>query len=169
MYYHRGHSWAYPNPHGVVAVGIDDLAQRVIGTPSSVQLPAIGRNVRQGTPGWTFVVGAQSVDILCPLDGVVIEHHRAVLNSPVLINRDPYDRGWLMKIEATQLNANLNNLLHGKTAHRWLETTEKILRQRIPHNLHAVLEDGGMPMTGVGRYLPDKVWHQLVKELFLTE
>jgi glycine cleavage system H lipoate-binding protein len=169
IYYHPGHSWALPGTEGVVTIGVDDFAQKLIGEPNSIDLPEIGSQLEQGAPAWSFKVDDELVELLSPVDGEVIALNPRVLDSPDLINRDPYGEGWLMKVKTEKMKPNLNSLLHEKLAGAWMNITESALRQRMAGDLGAVLQDGGIPVTGIARSLSEDKWGDLVKDFLLTK
>ena len=168
LYYHPGHSWALPDEEGIVTIGVDDFAQKMIGQPDSVSLPAVGATVAQGVPAFQFNVQNESVEMLSPIDGDVLAVNQAVLDSPELVNRDPYGDGWLMKVKSSRLKPNLTNLLQKKLATAWIRITENTLRQQMVGDLGTVMQDGGVPVSGIARSLSDDQWDETVKEYFLT-
>jgi len=168
LYYHPGHSWALPGEEGIVTVGVDDFAQKMIGQPDSVGLPAVGATVAQGVPALNFNVENESVELLSPVDGNVVAVNQAVIDSPHLVNSDPYGDGWLMKVRSSRLKPNLKNLLHKKLAVAWIQITENTLRQQMVGDLGMVMQDGGVPVSGIARNLSGAQWDETVKEFFLT-
>lgn len=167
-YYHPGHSWAQLSEDGTVTVGIDDFAQKLIGKPDSIRLPKVGARVEQGAQASRFEVDSKAIDLLSPVDGEVVDRNPAVLDSPDLINRDPYGEGWLMRIKPSRIKSNLKNLLHAKLAAAWMETTESELRQMMSGELGVVLQDGGIPITGIARNLSGDDWDELAKDFLLS-
>ena len=72
------------------------------------------------------------------------------MRSPGLINEDPYGKGWLFKVRVPKLSCNLRNLLSGRLAQVWMEITVRALKRRMEGELGPVLQDGGVPVTGIG-------------------
>jgi glycine cleavage system H lipoate-binding protein len=167
-YYHPGHSWALPSEGKVVTVGVDDFAQKLVGAPSAVTLPAPGTPVRQGEVAFTLRVNSRPIDVLSPIDGEVVERNDDVVVAPSLINRDPYGRGWLVRVKPARLRANLRSLLQGDLAQAWLDTARGALQQRIYGDLGVVMQDGGFPATGMAPRIAGDHWEDLVKDFLLT-
>lgn len=167
--YHPGHTWAHVNADGTVTVGLDEFSQRLLGTPSGVRLPARGAKLRQGEPGWTLEVRGHRFPIVSPVNGVVQERNEAVLADPALLNRAPYDDGWLMKVRADRGSTNVSHLLSGQVAAAWLEQSEAALRQRIAPEIGLVMQDGGLPVNGIALSASPETWHQLAREFLLCE
>lgn len=168
-YYHPGHAWALPDDAGVITVGIDDFAQKLIGRPSAIELPDVGTHVEQGTPGVGLQVDSESFYVLSPIDGEVVASNAAIRRAPDLVNSDPYGDGWLVKVKPTRLKANLTGLLRGRLATAWMATTEDALRRRMSPDLGLVLQDGGVPVNGIARSLSNDAWGDIARNFLLTE
>jgi glycine cleavage system H protein len=81
------------------AMGISDHAQCSLGDVVYVELPEVGREITQGAAiGVIESVKAVS-DIFAPMSGVVTAVNTRVIEQPELINKDPYNDGWLIKLE----------------------------------------------------------------------
>ena len=167
-YYHQGHSWLSREQEGRVRVGIDDFAQKLLGPPQKVELPQIGSQVKQGETGMQIKIDGKYVDFLSPVDGKVLAVNRAVIQSPHLINKDPYNSGWLFEVKADKLASNLKNLLQGNVAKVWIQETVNRLSSTITGNRGVVLQDGGTIRSGFVKELAPDTWEQLVKDFFLT-
>lgn len=168
LYYHQGHSWVRPENDDVVRVGIDDFAQKLLGRPGSVCLPPVGSRVVQGEKGWKLQVDTEPIDVLSPVHGEVVAVNEDVLHSPELINQDPYEKGWLLKVRVSKLETNLKNLLSGRLARAWMEETVNTLRERYAGDLGIVLQDGGVPVVGIARNLSADKWPEIAMEFLLT-
>jgi glycine cleavage system H lipoate-binding protein len=168
LYYHTGHSWAVPERDGVVTVGIDDFAQKLVGKPSAVRLPSVGDRVEQGGRGPRFWVGRKSVDLLSPVDGEVVATNQAVLEHPELVNEDPYGEGWLVKVAPSRPRADLATLMTDGVAAAWMTTVENNLRRRMSGELGMVLQDGGVPIGGIARSMAGDEWDGLAGEFLLN-
>jgi glycine cleavage system H lipoate-binding protein len=167
-YYHQGHSWLKKEKDDTVLIGIDDFAQKMLGTPAGLNLPAVGSRIQQGGKGLVMNVDGKAVDFLSPVDGEVIAVNHLALKTPGVINQDPYNSGWLMKVRSDNLKANLKNLLSGDMAKAWIRETVNKLSMRISGNYGVVLQDGGTITNGFVRELAPENWDEVVKEYFLT-
>lgn len=82
----------------LVQVGITDYAQGELGDIVFVNLPKVGDSFDEhGVFGVVEAVKAVS-DLFCPLGGEVAEVNGALEADPGLINRDPYDGGWMIRL-----------------------------------------------------------------------
>ena len=168
LYYHPGHSWVQPDEEGMMTVGIDDFAQKLVGKPTAIDLPEIGARVEQGAQGLQLQVDSTLIGVLSPVDGEVVATNPAVLETPDLVNQDPYGAGWLMKVKPTRMKSNMKSLLHDRLATAWMNTTEDTLRRMVSTDLGVVLQDGGVPITGIARSLSSDDWDELTRDFLLT-
>ena len=72
--YHRGHAWLKPLDDGTVAVGLDDLASRLVGKPDALELPTLGSRVDENGPALRLRAGGARVRVASPVTGEVVEH-----------------------------------------------------------------------------------------------
>ena len=98
--YTKEHEWLAVDGN-VAVIGITDWAQGELGDIVFVELPEIGGEIEQnGTFGTIEAVKAVS-DLYLPVSGKVVEVNSALDDDPMVINRDPYGEGWMIKIDLT--------------------------------------------------------------------
>jgi glycine cleavage system H lipoate-binding protein len=168
LHYHPGHTWARPLDRDSVVIGLDDFARRLIGAPSSVRVPGRGDWLHQGGQAFTLKLDGKVAKLVSPVEGEVVEVNREVLERPALATDDPYGRGWILRIKAHNLAANLRNLLSGRLARKWMEDSREALELRLMALSGSVLQDGGEPASDLARHLPQGDWDRLTGEFFLT-
>ena len=97
--YAKEHTWALDNKEGLATVGITDYAQEQLTDIVYVELPEIGKKVKQ----WETLAVLESVksvsDVYTPLSGEVIEVNRTLDDQPDLINQDPFGKGWIVRLK----------------------------------------------------------------------
>ena len=172
--FHQGHTWmkadlTRPNRQRMVKVGLDDFAQKLIGKVDAVVLPAVGSRLRQGDKGWSLMVDSKAIPMLSPVDGEVVAVNEAVLRSPGILSRDPYGEGWLLEVKSDRIAADSRNLLSGKVARAWMETSLENLHPTRHESLGPVMQDGGLPLEGIARILGGDQWADLAKTHLLTD
>jgi glycine cleavage system H lipoate-binding protein len=168
FHFHRGHTWVQPEKDGVMRVGMDDFAQRLLGAPDALLLPAVGTRLSGGDPGWRTQVDGHTVDVLSPLEGVVTEVNPEVQSAPEKICEDPYGSGWLLKVRTEKPRRVLKNLMPYELARDWMAETTQLVSRMAGPELGAVLQDGGRPVSGFVRPLGGERWADLAAELLLT-
>jgi len=168
FFYHQGHSWIAVENNNVVRVGVDDFAQKLIGKPTKVHLPKIGSQIFQGNVGWQLQIDSKSIDILSPVNGEVVGVNEEILKSPEIINEDPYQNGWLLKVKVPKLESNKKNLLSGNMAKVWMEQTVNTLSEKLTGNIGVFLQDGGVPITGFIKEISPEDWDDFTSEFLFT-
>jgi glycine cleavage system H protein len=166
VHLHPGHTWARLEPDGLVAVGADDFAHKLVG-PARVKLPELGDHVLQGEPAVEIGEAERTVPMLSPIDGTVVAVNGAVKAKQDGLD-DPYGAGWLYKVKAPRLAANLRQLLHDGTARLFMQDAEAQLAMKLSPELGQVLQDGGVPIHGIARALSGDRWDDLARQFFLT-
>jgi glycine cleavage system H protein len=107
--YTKDHEWI--RVEGEIGwVGITDYAQSELGDVVYVELPSVGTKVTQGKSFGTIEAVKAVSDLYAPVGGEVLESNGEVQSAPDLVNKDPYGRGWMVKIRIANA-AELGNLL----------------------------------------------------------
>lgn len=91
----------------VATVGITAYAAEKLGDVVFVELPEAGSDVTAGRVVGEIESTKSVGELFAPVDGVVAEANAAVVDSPELVNSDPFGEGWLVKVTFTELPANL--------------------------------------------------------------
>ncbi|MEO0123428.1 MAG: glycine cleavage system protein GcvH [candidate division WOR-3 bacterium] len=107
--YTREHEWA--KIEGNVAItGITDYAQSELSDIVMVEPPKVGTQIKAGEAIGTIEAVKAVSDLFAPVSGEVIEVNEKVIKEPAIINRDPYNEGWIYKIKINN-PAELDSLL----------------------------------------------------------
>lgn len=107
--YQKTHEWARIEGADVV-VGITDHAQDSLSDLVYVELPAVGAKLSKGDVFGVVESVKAASDVYAPCNGTVSAVNSALDKNPETINKDPYTKGWLMKIKPDNL-ADLDDLL----------------------------------------------------------
>jgi glycine cleavage system H protein len=85
-------------------VGITDYAQEQLGDIVFVDIPSVGDTLAQGEVFGTIEVVKTISDLFLPVSGEIIEMNETLEDNPELVNSDPYDKGWIIKIKPSDLS-----------------------------------------------------------------
>lgn len=96
--YAQSHEWAYLDQDGLVVVGITDFAQSALGDVMSVNMPEEGDDVSAGDDMAMIESVKTASDVHAPVSGEIVAINDALEDNPELINDEPYDGGWILKI-----------------------------------------------------------------------
>ncbi len=82
-------------------IGISDYAQDQMNDITFVELPQVGEQFNKGERFANFESVKAESDVYMPVSGTITEINSALTSNSELMNSDPYDRGWLIKIKVT--------------------------------------------------------------------
>ena len=98
LYFTKDHEWIRVDGD-VATVGISDHAQEILGAISALELPDLGDELEQDDSFGTVEARKTVAELYAPVSGLVVEVNAEVIESPEIVNDDPYDGGWLLVIE----------------------------------------------------------------------
>ena len=79
-------------------VGVTDFAQHELGDIVFVEVETVGEVLDKGETLGTIEAVKTVSDMYMPISGEVLEFNDALVENPELINKDPYGKGWVIKI-----------------------------------------------------------------------
>ena len=102
--YTKDHEWAKTEGKRV-RIGITDHAQTELTDVVYVELPPVGKVVKQGEPIGTVESVKAVSEIFAPITGKVVEANQTLVDQPELANKDPYGSGWMAVLEVADPKA----------------------------------------------------------------
>lgn len=114
--YTQEHEWVQVED-GVGTIGVTDFAANELGDVVFVELPEPGSEFSQGDTVGTIESVKAVADIYLPVSGEIVAINEAVVDSPELINSDPLDEGWMIKVrlsEATEVDQLMDASAYGE-------------------------------------------------------
>jgi len=127
LYYSREHEWVKLDGK-LARVGVTDYAQNKLGDVVYVELPEVGKQVKQVTEQKTKEMELGAVEsikavsaVYSPLSGTIKETNAALQERPELINTSPYNEGWICVLDASALEAELKQLIDAKAYAEYLK------------------------------------------------
>ena len=109
-FYNENDCWAKMDGN-IATIGITNFLQNMVGDVIYVNLPTLGTSVEQFDEVSSFESVKTVLDLLSPVSGVVKEVNEELRQRPELVNQDPYGKGWFVKIEVKDFEADKENLL----------------------------------------------------------
>jgi len=97
LLYTKDHEWIKIE-NGIATVGITDYAQGELGDIIFIELPEIGDSVQAEDAIGTIEAVKTVADIYSPMNGEISEVNINLEDNPDSINTDPYDSGWIIKL-----------------------------------------------------------------------
>jgi glycine cleavage system H protein len=102
LQYTAEHEWVLVSGN-TATVGITAYAAEKLGDVVFVDLPDAGSAVAEGSVVGEIESTKSVGELFAPVKGTVLEANQAVVDSPELVNSDPFGEGWLIKVEFTEL------------------------------------------------------------------
>jgi CheY-like chemotaxis protein len=115
------HAWIRVEMTGEARVGIDDFARKTIGEIDGVTVPKIGQPAKAGDPLFSIKHGDRILTFLSPVTGHVSRVNEDLLDNLELLEGNPYEAGWICRVTAENLPADLESLKIGAGAVAWYQ------------------------------------------------
>lgn len=149
------HVWARIEVNGLVRVGLDDFAQKTIGSIDAVELPEKERTVDKDEPLFSLRQGARAVTLRSPVSGKIAAINSDLPAHPELIKMRTYEAGWICSVEPSDLSADIQTLRIGAAAVSWYqEEINKLIE----------LRKGSKGTAGPGKErMDDETWQAFSK------
>ena len=113
--YTSDHDWLSFNKN-IVNIGITEFIISMFGQIIYIELPKIGLNIKKNI---TTVVVIESMktayDILAPISGEITSINISLINNPSILNKDPYQIGWLYNLKLNSVFQEDNNYYNYNT------------------------------------------------------
>jgi len=105
LLYTEEHEWVLLDDiNNIATIGITDYAQSELGDVVFVELPNVNDEIKQMDPFGTIEAVKAVSDLFSPVSGVIVEVNTLLQDQPEIINQDPYDKGWMIKIQPSDLS-----------------------------------------------------------------
>jgi glycine cleavage system H protein len=85
----------------IATLGISDYAQDQLNDIVFIELPSVGDTIQSGASFGEVESVKASSELLSPIGGTVIAVNDALTTQPELLNSDPYDKGWIVRLKIT--------------------------------------------------------------------
>ncbi|UCF04018.1 MAG: glycine cleavage system protein GcvH [bacterium] len=94
----KEHEWIFVEG-GNAVIGISEYAASELGDIVYRELPEVGTNVKQMDPIGTIEAVKTVAELFSPVSGEVLEVNENVVTAPEIVNKDPFEEGWFLKIK----------------------------------------------------------------------
>lgn len=117
--YTEDHEWVRVEGD-TATVGITDFAQGELGDVVFVEIETEGEELEKGETFGTVEAVKTVSDLFMPVSGEVAEVNEALADEPELVNKDPYGKGWMIKIKLKN-SSELDELLSADDYKKMIE------------------------------------------------
>ncbi len=162
-YLSAGHTWVKIEDQGIVRMGIDDFASRLVGKIDHMAIPLMGKEISQGQAGFTLFRNRYPITFTSAVSGIITQVNPEIKKNPDLVTNAPYTDGWICLVYCPDIKQNLKNLLFMADSRRFMAGQVE--------NLHAFLEDatqlkaadGGSMVRDILGNVPEAQRDRLIK------
>jgi CheY-like chemotaxis protein len=163
-----GHCWANIDDKGMVKVGLDDFARKLIGKIDAIEFPNLGLSIRKGQRLFAAKQDNRRVIFNSPVSGKVKEINKVVNTDIESIEFSPYENNWICQIDAEELDSEIPQLMIGKAAVTFYQEDIEHL-QNIKKKIKTGSEEdkaNGHLYIGEMEKLDDVSWKRYCEEFF---
>lgn len=139
-------------------VGVDEFAARLLGPIDTVSLP-VDNKVNKDQACWQIGRAGRMISMTLPVEGEIIDRNDLVQSDPALVSKEPYNRGWLLRIRALK---DMPGMMKDAEVSGWLEKEFEKLHKEYSESTGVTITDGGELVENVHERLSDNDWHRLV-------
>jgi len=164
----EGHCWANVDDKGMVKVGLDDFARKLIGKIDAIEFPNLGLSIRKGQRLFAVKQDKRRVIFNSPVSGKVKEINKLLNTNLESIEFSPYENNWICQIDAEELDSEIPQLKIGKAAVTFYqEDIEHLqtLKKKIKTGSEEDIANGHL-YIGEMEKLDDVSWKRYCEEFF---
>jgi len=96
--YTKDHEWVKVDGD-IATIGITDFAQGELGDIVFVEIETVGETLEKEETFGTVEAVKTVSDLFMPMSGKIIEKNKDLDDSPEVVNKDPYNQGWMIKVK----------------------------------------------------------------------
>jgi glycine cleavage system H lipoate-binding protein len=165
-YFHPGHTWIRIEEGAAVRVGIDAFALRLFGPFSRIEAPLMGEEVKQGRVDTLGSRGKLEAGFASPVSGIVTAVNPTLRDDGSIAANSPYEKGWVMRVHASDIRADLKNLMINLETKAYMGEEVDRLYRLIEDAAGPLSADGGELGKDIYGHMPELGWDRLTR-LFL--
>ena len=171
LLFNKNHTWVHLGKSGVADVGIDDFLLHVTGEVKFTGMKEPGTFIRKGEVLAGIEHNGKILKVYSPISGRVEKTNRLLTEDPQAINDDPYEKGWICKINPAGWMEETDSYLLADEALAWTKAELQrfkdfiagSVRKYSPEASLVLLQDGGELCDRPLAELPDEIWHDFQK------
>lgn len=177
VFHSKNHTWTYLEKSGAAKVGMDDFLVQTTGDIKLKGMKEAGQVIQKGDVMAELVKDENIIKIYAPITGKILKTNHKLNEKPELLNEDPYQLGWIYRIEPQAWKTETNAYLLADEAQAWAndEVTrlkdflaESYSKQTSAENL-VVLQDGGELSEDALSQFPPTIWQDFQKQFLNTD
>ncbi len=169
IFFARSHTWLNIVPSGKVYLGVDDFVSRLLEKPRITFLNKAGDRVRKGDPIMLLQEDSRELTVHAPVDGEILSVNEPLVSKPEMMKELLFTDGWAYLFKPKR-PSELKDMLLGEETRQWIAEEFRRLRDVFAgisqhgEMVPALLQDGGPPVAGVMKQMPESVWNRFERE-----
>jgi glycine cleavage system H protein len=169
IFFARSHTWLNIIPSGKVYMGVDDFVSRLLEKPQITFLNKVGDKIRKGDPIMLLKEDGRELTIHAPVEGEILAVNEPLLSMPEMMKDLLFSDGWAYLFKPKR-PSELKDMLLGEETRQWISEEFRRLRDvftgisKHGEMVPALLQDGGTPVAGVMKQMPESVWNKFERE-----
>ena len=171
IFFSKNHTWAHLEKSGIAEVGIDDFLLHITGDVKFNNLKAPGTVINKGDLLADIDHNGKILQVYSPISGKITGTNRLLTETTSVVNEDPYEKGWIYKINPSGWIEETDTYYMANEALAW--TRMELLRFRdfmggtmnkyTPELSMVLLQDGGEIIDRPLSELPEEIWKDFQK------
>ncbi|MBA4310566.1 MAG: hypothetical protein C0425_09555 [Chlorobiaceae bacterium] len=174
LFFSKGHTWLQIDLNGQTRIGVDDFINKLTSSFVLEMSKKVGDKIKRGEKFLKVKFNGKLFNIASPIDGEIREINHKVLQDPSALKSIPYEGGWLLMVEPTNLKDDLSLMIIGKDVidwmrnelHRFKEFLGSIAQQQQPSLVGQTMYDGGAVKIGAISTLDENCINELEQKFF---
>ncbi|MDZ7740770.1 MAG: hypothetical protein U5Q03_03215 [Bacteroidota bacterium] len=176
LYYDKTHTWVFMEQEGVVKIGVDDFLPHITGNLNCVKMKQPGEFIKKDEELFSLVQDGKHLNISSPVSGRIRYINESVVEQPELLNKSPYNEGWLFLVEPSNWLRELQFMDMAENYRNWIRNEFQRLKDFLsksvnPSSLEVAgitLQDGGEISDHPLENLDPRVWEDFQKQFIDT-
>jgi glycine cleavage system H protein len=171
IFYSKNHVWAFLEKSGNAKIGLDDFLLKIIGDVRIVCLKQPGEKVNQGDVVAEVFQNGKQLRIISPISGEIINSNPDLLETPTMVQEDPYGNGYIYEIKPSNWKGDIQNFHLADEASQWMgdemlrfkDFMAESVNQNSSDPVMVVYQDGGELRQQILSELDAHVWDDFQK------
>jgi glycine cleavage system H protein len=172
LFYSKNHTWTYLEKSGTAKVGLDDLLLHITGEVRLNYIKDPDEMVKKGETLAEVNQNGKLLRIKSPISGKIVQANPLLPENPGLLNKDPYERGWIYSIQPANWIEETRSYYFAEEAIKWSKKELERFKDFITLSLYkyspepsmVILQEGGELSDNALSGMPDEIWQDFQEE-----
>ncbi len=167
----KGHCWSKIRPTGVVDIGVDDFARKLIGKIDAIKIDEPGKSVDKGAVLFTIVQKEHEISFHAPVSGQIVSVNHGMIDSPGDLESSAYGQNFICSLQADHLDSDLTDLFIGNAAVEFIRGEIDRLNSFVRNQVKSTKDEKVIPADGqayIGElaFLNDADFNLIIRDFF---